>query len=46
MKKIIVLSAMSFIVQVLSAQDILITKDGDALKVWGIEVSNSAVFPD
>lgn len=35
---------MSFIVQVVSAQDILITKDGDALKVWGIEVNNSAVF--
>ena len=27
-----------------SAQDILITKDGDALKVWGVEVSSSAVF--
>lgn len=27
-----------------SAQDVLITKDGDALKVWGIEMSNSSVF--
>ncbi len=26
------------------AQDVIITKDGDAMKVWGLEVSNSAVF--
>ena len=26
------------------AQDVIITKDGDAMKVWGFEVSNSAVF--
>ena len=44
MKKMFVLLSMLYIVQVMSAQDVLITKDGDALKVWGIEVSNSAVF--
>lgn len=28
----------------LKAQDVLITKEGDALKVWNVEVSGSAVF--
>lgn len=27
-----------------NAQDVLITKDGDALKVWGVEISSNAVF--
>ena len=44
MKKLFVLLTLSYIPHVMSAQDVLITKDGDALKVWGIEVSNSAVF--
>ena len=26
------------------AQDVLITKDGDPIKVWGVEVSSTSVF--
>lgn len=29
---------------IVNAQDVLITKEGDALKVWEVEISNNAVF--
>lgn len=44
MKRYLLLAILLGATFVVSAQDVLITKDGDALKVWGIEVSKSAVF--
>ena len=44
MKKFFILFAAVLTVQVVSAQDILITKEGDTMKVWGAEVSSTAVF--
>lgn len=44
MKKLFILLGVLFTTQITTAQDVLVTNDGDALKVWGIEVSNSAVF--
>lgn len=43
-KRVICVAVIMACVDIVSAQDVLITKDGDAIKVWGIEVSNSAVF--
>ena len=44
MKRFLTLLGVVFFIEIASAQDVLITKDGDAIKVWGIEVSNTAVF--
>ena len=27
-----------------AAQDVIVTKEGNALKVWGIDISSTAVF--
>lgn len=43
MKKLVIIAVL-IISATTMAQDIIITKDGDPLKVWGLEVSNSAVF--
>ena len=44
MKRFLTLLGVVFFIEIASAQDVLITKEGDAMKVWGIEVSNSAIF--
>ena len=44
MKKILLLFAVLVISLSAQAQDVVITKEGDALKVYGLEVSSTAVF--
>ena len=44
MKKIVFTLLITLFVGAAMAQDVLITKDGDPIKVWGVEISNIAVF--
>lgn len=44
MKRIVFTLLIILFVGTAMAQDVLITKDGDPIKVWGVEMSNSAVF--
>ena len=44
MKRIVFTLLLVLFVGAAMAQDVLITKDGDPIKVWGVEVSNNAVF--
>lgn len=44
MKSFFVLLCLLLFVTILPAQDVIVTNGGDALKVWSVEVSNTAVF--
>lgn len=44
MKRIVFTLLITLFVGTAMAQDVLITKDGDPIKVWGVEISNNAVF--
>ena len=44
MKRLLIFTAMTCAFSNMNAQDVLITQDGELLNVYGLEISDNAVF--